>query len=107
MRETIPIPIIETSSAKLKRKSIIGSVPLFKTESHSGTDVSPSEYFQNVLKRKVSQGPTFGVYQDYTDGSFKIGRSKFKFNDKHVFGDGQKYKASQGLWELLKILNLI
>jgi len=107
-REPIPIPIIETgsvepSSKKNKRKRIIGSVPLFKTESESETDVSPmhSEYIQNVLRRKVSHEPTFGVYQDDTDGSFKTGRSSLKYNDKHVFVDGTKYKATQGLWELL------
>ena len=41
------------------------------------------------------------MYQDETDGSFKIGRSGFKFNNKQVFVDGKKYKAKQGLWELL------
>jgi len=41
------------------------------------------------------------VYQDETDGSFKIGSSSFKYNDKHVFVDGKKYKATKGLWELL------
>jgi len=41
------------------------------------------------------------VYQDDADGSFKIGRSSFKYNDKHVFVDGRKYKVTQGLWELL------
>jgi hypothetical protein len=41
------------------------------------------------------------VYQDDTDGSFKIGRSNFKYNDKHVFVDGKNYKATPGLWELL------
>ena len=52
-------------------------------ESESETDHSPmhSEYIQNVLRRKVSHDPTFGVYQDITDGSFKIGRSSFKYND--------------------------
>jgi len=108
-RETIPIPIIETGSAepsfktKPKRKRIIGSVPLFIMEAESETDLSPmhSEYTQNVLRSKVSHDPTFGVYQDDTDGSFKIGRSSFKYNDKHVFVDGRKYKATQGLWELL------
>jgi len=45
-----------------------------------------------VLKSKVSHDPTFGVYQNDTDGSFKIGRSKFKYNDKDVFIDGRKYK---------------
>ena len=60
-----------------------------------------SEYIKNVLRRKVSHDPRFGVYQDDTGGSFKIGRSSFKHNDKHVFVDGRKYKATQGLWELL------
>jgi hypothetical protein len=73
-------------------------VSLFKTESESETDVSPSEYIQNVLKRKVPHDRTFGVYQDDRDGSFKIGRSNFKYKDKHVFVDGRKYKT-QGLWE--------
>ena len=54
-----------------------------------------------MLKRKTSHDPTFGVFQDDTYGSFKIGRSSFKYNDKHVFVDGKKYKATQGLWELL------
>jgi len=60
-----------------------------------------SEYIQNVLRRKVSHDPTFGVYQDDTDGSFKIGRSSFKYYYKHVFVDGRKCKATQGQWELL------
>ena len=78
-------------------------MPLFKTGTESETDVSPmlSEYIQNVLRRKVSHGPTFGVYQDDTDGSFKKGRSSFKCNIKEVFVDGRKFNATQGLWELL------
>ena len=81
-------------------------MPLFETESESETDVSsmPSEYIQNVLKRKSSHDPTFGVYQDYTDGSFKIGRSRCKYNDKHVFVDGRKHKAAQGLRIVDKVL---
>jgi hypothetical protein len=43
----------------------------------------------------------FGVYQDYTHGSLKIGRSNFEYNDKHVFMGGKKYKTTPGLWELL------
>jgi hypothetical protein len=54
-----------------------------------------------VLRRKLSRDPTFGVYQNDTDGSFKIGRSNFKYNYKHVFVYGRKYKAIQGFWELL------
>ena len=49
----------------------------------------------------MSHDPTLGVYQNETDGSFKIGSSSFKCTDKHVFVDGRKYKATQGLWELL------
>ena len=68
-RENIPIPIIETSiikpsfKTKPKRKLIIVSVPLFKTKSESVKDISSmhSKYIQNVLKRKVSHDPTFGV----------------------------------------------
>ena len=95
------IPITETGDTKRKRK--IGSLPLFKKESESETDTLPthSQFIQNVLIRNVSHDPTFGVYQDDTDGSLKIGRSSFKYNDKHVFIDGKKYKATQDLWELL------
>jgi hypothetical protein len=108
-REPIPIPITETGSTKPsfktkpKLKRIIGSVPLFKTEFESETDDSPthSKYIHNVLTRKISHDPTFVVYQDDTDGSFKIGRSSFKHNNKHVFVDGERYKATEGFWELL------
>jgi hypothetical protein len=41
------------------------------------------------------------VYQDDTGGTFQIGRSHFKYNDKYAFVDGKKYKATPGLWELL------
>jgi hypothetical protein len=112
-RERIPIPIVDTGgpnsgfTTKPKRKCIIGSVPLFKeeslAESESETDsVSVhSKYIVNVLKRKGSHDSTFRVYEDDPDGSFKIGRSSFKYNDKHVFVDGKKYKVTPGLWELL------
>ena len=111
-REPIPIPIVETVvthpsfKTKPKRKRITGSLPWFKTEtldSESETDSLPihSDYINNVLKRKVSHDRTFGVYQEETDGSFKIGRSSFKFNNRRVFVDGRKYKATQSLWELL------
>jgi len=40
-----------------------------------------------VLRRKLSHDPIFGVCQDDTDGSFKIGRWSFKCNDTHVFVD--------------------
>jgi hypothetical protein len=112
-REPIPIPIVETGgpnpsfTTKPKRKRIIGSVPLFKeerlSESESETD-SVSVHSINidkVLKRKSSHDSTLGVYQDDTYGSFKIGLSSFKYNDKHVFVDGKKYKATPVLWELL------
>jgi uncharacterized protein YegP (UPF0339 family) len=81
---------------------------VFKTEtvqSESETDISDaspihSKYIHRVLSSKVSHDPTFGVYKD-TDGSFKTGRSNFKYNDMHVLVDGKKYKATQGLLELL------
>ena len=60
-----------------------------------------SEFIQNILRPKVSVDATFGVYRDDADGSFKVGISSFKYNDKHIFVDGRKYKDSQGLWELL------
>jgi len=68
-------------------------------ESESESVISPlhSEYISNVFKRKVSNDPTFGVYQDNIDSSFKIGCLCFKYNDKHVFVDGRKYKANEGL----------
>ena len=79
-------------SGNTQRKRIIGSVTLFKTESESETDTLPphSKYIQDVLTRKVTHDPTFGVYQDDTDGSFKIGRASFKYNNKHVFVYGKK-----------------
>jgi len=79
-------------------------VPFIKAEkSELETNSQPlhSTYIHNVLRRRLSHDPTFGVYQNDTDGSFKIGSSSFKYNDKHVFVDGKKYKATQGLWELL------
>jgi len=61
-------------------------LPLFKTEtldSESETDSLPvhSKYINKVLRRKVSHCPTFGVYQDDTDDSLKIGMSSFKYNE--------------------------
>jgi hypothetical protein len=81
-------------------------VPLFKTESSESepeTDSTPvhSIYILDVLRRKVSHDPNFGVYKDDSNDSYKIGRSSFKYNHKHVFVDGKKYNANQGLWELL------
>jgi hypothetical protein len=109
-REPIPMSIAKTGgtkpSFKTKPKRTTGSMPLFKTEtlqSESETNSLPMhlKYIHNVLKREVSHGPTFGVYKDNTDGSFKIGRLSFVYNDKHVFVDGKKYKAMQDPWELL------
>ena len=72
-QEPIPIPIRETGDTK--RKRIIDLVPLYKTESESETDTLPphSKYIQDVLTRKGTRDPKFGVYQYVTDGSFKIG----------------------------------
>ena len=115
-REPIHIPTVETKvthpsfKTKSNRERRTGSLPWFKREtldSESESDSLPihSEYINNVLKRTVWHDRTFGVYQDETDGSFKIGRSGFKFNNRHVFVDGRKYKATQGLWELLTEAN--
>ena len=78
-------------------------MPLFKTRFESESDTLPthSKYIQDVLTRKVSHDPKFGDYQDDIDGSFKIGWSIFKYNDKHVCVHAKNYKATQGLWELL------
>jgi hypothetical protein len=77
---------------------------MFKTVSKSEIDVSPmpSEYIRNVLRRKLSHDPTFGDYQVDRGGSFKIERSKFLYNDKHVFVYSGNYTTAQGLWALLK-----
>lgn len=50
-------------------------MPLFKTASLSETDDLPdnSKYIRNALTRKVSHDPTLHVYQDDTNGCFKIG----------------------------------
>jgi hypothetical protein len=86
-REPIIIPIVETVVApetkpsfktKRRRKHIVGSVPVFKTEtaqfvSETGISDDRQSIF-SVLRCKSSHDPTFGVYQDDTDGSFKIGR---------------------------------
>ena len=101
-REPIPIRIIESGVTKptFKIKRVIGSVPCLK-ESESQTDTDThSKYIQNVLTRKESHDHTFGVYQDETHGCFIMGRSSFKYNDKHVFVDGKKYKTTYDVWEL-------
>jgi len=51
-----------------------------------------SKYIYNALRRKLSHDPSFGVYQNETDGSFKIGSSSFKYTDKQVFVDGKSWK---------------
>jgi hypothetical protein len=89
-RQPIPIPITETQVTDRK------SVPEWKIDSLP----VHSKYIHNVLRRKLSHDPTFGVYRNYTDGSFKIGRSRFEYN-KHVFVDGTMYKEREGFWELL------
>jgi hypothetical protein len=91
----IAIPIAETRGtpessfkAKSRRKR---SVPWSESE---------TDYASPVLL-KIFHDSASGVYQDDTDGSLKTGRSRFKYNDKHVFIDGTKYKATSDLWELL------
>ena len=48
---------------RYKRNRIIGSVPLFKTESESETDTLPahSKYIQDLLTHEVYHDPTFGI----------------------------------------------
>ena len=60
-------------------------------DSESESEFLPvnSKYMDDVLRRKGPHDPTFGVYQDGKDSSFKIGRSSFKYNNKHVFVDGK------------------
>jgi len=67
------------------------------TESETDSSPSHSKYIHKVLTRKVSHDFTFGVFQDDNNGTYKIGRSSFKYNNKHVFVDGKRYKATQGL----------
>jgi len=64
---------------------------MFKTEPESETDVYPmySDYIQNVLRRRMLHDTTFDVYEVDVDGSFNIGSPIFKYNDKHVFVDGE------------------
>jgi hypothetical protein len=96
-KEQIAIPIIETTR---KNGPFIKAE---KPESEIETGFQPvhSKYIHNVLKRKLTHDPTFGVYQSDTNGSFKIGRLSLTYNDNSVFVDGRKYNATQGLWELL------
>ena len=70
-------------------------------DSESESEYFPlhSKYLCNVLKRKGSHGPTFVVYHDDKDSFFKIGRSSFKYNNRHLFVDGKKYKSTHVLWE--------
>jgi hypothetical protein len=117
-REPIPIRIVQTEetpesehSFQTKRqcKRIIAPVSVFKKEkaqSESETDVSDaspihSKYIHSVLRRKASHYPTFGVYQDYTDGYYKIRQPNSEYNKKYVSVGDKKYKATQGLWELV------
>ena len=95
-REPIPIPIIETT----RKRGPFNKAEKLEPELETNSQPVHSKYTHNVMRRKLSHDPTFGVYQDETDSSFKIGRSCFKYNDKHVFVDGKKYKATQGLCEL-------
>ena len=97
---THPHTIVETGSTqpslktKAKHKRITGSLPLFKTDTYDSKSETDSlsvhsKCSDNVLKRKISQNPNLGVYQDDTVGSFKIERLSFKYNDKHVFVGGK------------------
>jgi hypothetical protein len=64
---------------------------MLESESETGSLPVHSKYIDKILRCKLSHDTTFDVYQDDKDGSFKIGRSSFKYNHKHVFVDG-KYR---------------
>lgn len=101
MRKLFPIPIIETGSSKLK--CVIGSVPLFNTQSESETYVSSmhSQYIQNVLKRNESYETTFGVYEDEKTVLLKQGVQVLKITRYTYLQMAENTKGTQGLWELL------
>ena len=83
-RELISIPIIENTRKRGPFK--------LQSELETNSQSVHSKYIHNVFRRKLSHDPTFGVYQSDSDSSFKIGRSSFKYNDKHVFIDGKNTK---------------
>jgi hypothetical protein len=56
-------------------------------------------------KREILLNSAYGVYRDATNDSLKIGSCTFKYDDTHVFVDDAKYKATEGLWELLTKTN--
>ena len=68
-REPIPIPMIATTP---KSGTFIKTEKL-EPELQTNSQPVHSKYIHNVLRRKLSHDPTFGVYQDDTDVSFKIG----------------------------------
>jgi len=96
-REPIPIPIIETT----RKSGPFNKAEKLEPELETNFQPVHSKYIHNVLRHRLSHDPTIGVYKDNSDGSFKIGRSSFKYNDKHVFVVAKNYKATQGPWELL------
>ena len=96
-QEPIPIPIIETA----RKSGPFIKAEKLEAELENNSQPVHSKYIHNVLKRKLPHDRTFGVYQNETDGSFKIGRSSFQYNDIHVFVDGEKYKGTQRHWVLL------
>jgi hypothetical protein len=97
-RDSIAIPILETGRTQESS---------FKTNSRRKRSMplseSETDYASPVLKRKIFHDCACGVYRDDTNGSLKIGHSKFKYNDSHVFVDGKNYKATSGVWELLTV----
>ena len=60
-----------------------------------------SNFINEVLNYEVPHDPTFRVYQEDTGGSFKTGKSLFKYNDEHVSVDSKRNKATPDLCELL------
>jgi hypothetical protein len=98
-RKKKPFP---TSIIEIIRKSgPFNKTEIFESELENNFKPVHSKDIQNVLRRKLSHDPTFGVYQGDTGCYFKIGLSSLKYNDENVFVDGRMYKATQGLWELL------
>jgi len=94
-RELISIPTMQTRGinprfkTKPKRVRLIG----LKEKSYS---MNPKTIFQSIFKMPWDVKYRTILCFVYTVGSFKIGRSNFKYNDKHLFVDGINYKWEKG-----------
>jgi hypothetical protein len=78
-------------------------------ESEWETDSLPvhSNYIHSVLRRKAPHDPAFGFYQDDNNVSFKIVRSSFTYNDKHIFVVGKstgQLQVSGNYWPSHKLI---